>query len=213
MFYTFAAVEEKVKLILRQVRDIFMRFGLKSVTMDDLCRELSISKKTLYQHVSDKNDLVKKAVEFEIDRDQCEISDIIGKNLSAMDELFEIASTVEEKLNNLHPSILYDMQKYYPEAWAVMSRHRNEFIVKTMSNNILKGQEEGIFRRDIDVKIISLLFAMKIELLADNMMYAHLGIKPAQIYFENLKYHVRGISNEAGLRALEKKLESKNPNL
>lgn len=198
---------------MQQARDIFMRFGLKSVTMDDLCREMSISKKTLYQFVNDKNDLVKKAMEFEIDQDQCEIKAIVDKNLNALDELFEIIGSVEEKLKNLHPSILYDMQKYYPEAWAVMSNHRNNFIIKTIANNILKGQNEGIYRTDLNINIISLLFTAKVELLADSQTLTQLGIKPSQIYFENLKYHVRGISNEKGIRALEKKLESKNPNL
>lgn len=213
LFHTFVAVEEKLISLLGQVRDIFMRYGLKSVTMDDLCREMSISKKTLYQYVSDKNELVKKTMEFEIEQDQCEIKSIVQKNLSAMDELFEITESVEEKIKNLHPSILYDMQKYYPEAWELMSNHRNSFIIKTIGDNIRKGQEEGIYRTDIDVNIISLLFATKVELLADNQLFARLGIKPSQIYFENLKYHVRGISNEAGRRALEKKLESKNPTL
>lgn len=181
--------------------------------MDDLCREMAISKKTLYQFVTDKNDLVKKTMEFEIVEDEKAITDITTKNLNALDELFEITNTVEEKLKNLHPSILFDMQKYYPEAWELMSKHRNKFIVDTIGNNILKGQEEGVYRSDLNVKIVALLYATKVELLADNMTISQLNIDPAHIYHENLIYHIRGISNSKGLEALEQKLSSKNPTL
>lgn len=202
-------VEEKIDTLLKQVRDLFMRYGLKSVTMDDLCRELGISKKTLYQFVNDKNDLVLKAMEHEIDKDECDIQKILDLNLSAIDELFEITNTVKEKLKNLHPSILYDMQKYYPEAWDIMSKHRNGFIVKTIGDNILKGQKEGVYRQNIHVQIVAALYASKVELLADNMLFQHLNAEPSEIYYENLIYHLHGISNSQGLKALEEKLHPK----
>jgi len=206
-------VKEKVEHLLNQVRNTFMRYGLKSVTMDDLCREMGISKKTLYRFVTDKNDLVKKAMEFEILKDQEDIQAVISKGLNAIDELFEITNIVEEKLKTLHPSILYDVQKYYPEAWAMMSKHRNGFIVETIGNNILKGQKEGVYRTNLNIQIVSMLYASKVEFLADNMMLASLNIDAPTIYHENLIYHIHGISNSKGLAVLEEKLLLKNPTL
>lgn len=204
-------MKEKVEHLLNQVRNTFMRYGLKSVTMDDLCREMGISKKTLYRFVTDKNDLVNKAMEFEICKDQEDIQAVVSKNLNAIDELFEITGVVEEKLKNLHPSILYDMQKYYPEAWEMMSKHRNGFIVETIGNNIIKGQMEGVYRTDLNTKIVSMLYASKVEFLADNMMLADLNIDTSTIYHENLIYHIHGISNSTGLEVLQAKLLPKNP--
>lgn len=180
--------------------------------MDDLCREMGISKKTLYQFVSDKQDLVKKAMSHEIHTDQCQMNSVLEKNLGAIEELMEITKLVDDKLKNMHPSILYDMQKYYPEAWELMSKHRNEYIVQTIKNNLLKGQQEGIYRSNINVQIIALLFASKIELFADTNSYAHLGLTPSEIYAENLIYHIRGIANLDGIKLLEQKLSSSNPN-
>ncbi len=212
MFLPLSAMEEKIIPLLENVKGIFMRYGIKSVTMDDLCREMGISKKTLYQFVSDKNDLVKKAMSHEICTDQLEMNSILENNLGAIDELIAITKLVGEKLKNLHPSILYDMQKYYPEAWDLMSKHRNGYIVQTIKNNILKGQQEGIYRTDLNEHIIALLFASKIELFADNSVYAHLGLTPAQMYAENLIYHIRGIANPEGIKILEQKFSTSNPN-
>jgi AcrR family transcriptional regulator len=204
-------MNEKLGPILENVKSIFMRYGIKSVTMDDLCREMGISKKTLYQFVSDKNDLVKKAMSQEICSEQFSINTILDKNLGAIDELIEITRFVGEKLKNLHPSILYDMQKYYPEAWEVMSKHRNGYIVQTMRNNIEKGQKEGVYRIEANSQIIALLFASKIELFADTSAYSHLSLTPAEIYSENLIYHIRGIANAKGIKQLEETFSSSNP--
>jgi len=211
MFLPLSAMEEKLTPLLENVKSIFMRYGIKSVTMDDLCREMGISKKTLYQFVSDKNDLVKKAMSHEIYNDQLEMNSVLEKNLGAIDELMEITKLVGVKLKNMHPSILYDMQKYYPEAWEIMSKHRNGYIVQTIKNNILKGQKEGIYRFDLNEQIIALLFASKIELFADTNAYAHLGLTPSQMYAENLIYHIRGIANLEGIKLLEQKFSSSNP--
>jgi TetR/AcrR family transcriptional regulator, cholesterol catabolism regulator len=211
MFLSLPPMNEKLVPILENVKSIFMRYGIKSVTMDDLCREMGISKKTLYQFVSDKNDLVKKAMSQEICSDQLSINSILDKKLGAIDELIEITRLVGEKLKNLHPSILYDMQKYYPEAWEVMSKHRNGYIVQTIRENIEKGQKEGVFRPDVKSQIIALLFASKIELFADTSMYSNLGLTAAEIYSENLTYHIRGIANAEGIKQLEEKFSSTNP--
>lgn len=206
-------MNEKLVPLLENVKSIFMRYGIKSVTMDDLCREMGISKKTLYQFVSDKPDLVKKAMTQEICSDQSSINSILEKNYGAIDELIEITRTMGEKLKNLHPSILYDMQKYYPESWEIMSKHRNGYIVQTIRGNIEKGQKEGVYRQDANPQIIALLFASKIELFADTSIYSHLGITPAEIYSESLTYHLRGIANKEGIKQLEEKLSSPNPTL
>lgn len=210
---TFAAVNEKLSHLLDQVRSIFTRFGVKSVTMDDLCRELSISKKTLYQFVCDKSDLVQKTMKYEIRQDQQEINSILEQHLPAIDELFEITRKVGEKLRHLHPSILYDIQKYYPEAWEIMTQHRSGYIVSVIKKNILKGQDEGVYRHDLNPEIIAMLFTSKIELLANHSLSSQLNAHPLEINQQNLIYHIRGISNQTGLKSLETKLSSINPTL
>jgi AcrR family transcriptional regulator len=197
---------EKLDTILQKAKNIFMRYGLRSVTMDDVCREMGISKKTLYQFVSDKSDLVKKSIEHEIAADKSNVCKIHDLNLNAIEEMLQVNNTVGEKLKNLHPSLLFEMQKYYPEAWAVMSQYRREFIVKIIHENIIKGQTEGLYRTDINPDIISKLYATKVELLTDLTVVNSMDFTPLQLFEENIKYHIRGISNAKGQDLLEKYL-------
>ena len=96
--------------------------------MDDVARELKISKKTLYKFVKDKNDLVKKALICHCKKEVELTSEIISKNTNAIDELIEISKYVSKRLQQVHPSIHYDLEKYYPEAWKIFTDHKMEHI-------------------------------------------------------------------------------------
>jgi len=198
-------VKERFEHIIEQARSLFMRCGLRSVTMDDVSRELGISKKTLYQHVIDKPDLVRKTVEKEIESDQQAVEEILKKNLNAIDELIEISHLVAEKFKNLHPSIMYDMQKYYPDSWALLENYRSRFIVKVILENILKGQKQGLFRTNFKPEVIARLYATKVQLITDIQVFPTSEFNQADVYKESLRYHIYGISNEKGITYLIKK--------
>jgi len=199
--------------LLKQAGEIFMRYGLKSVTMDDVCRELGISKKTLYQYVSDKNDLIAKVLDQDIQEDEKVICALQTSGLSAIDELLHIQKMVTEKVQHMHSSIIYDLKKYYPESWGRIIRHRNEFIVGCIEQNIIKGQQEGVFRTDIHSALIAKIYASRIEVSIDPSLYSGLKITPAEVYAEAMRYHIRGIATEKGLKYLESTQNKTNPEL
>lgn len=192
--------------ILGKARAVFVRCGLRSVTMDDVCREMGISKKTLYRYVSDKPDLIVKTVEREIVEDKELIGQILEKNLNAIDELYEITKHVSERLKHLHPVTVFEMQKYYPEAWAILKKYRNEFVVRVFHDNIIKGQNEGLYREDIRVAIVACLYGVCIDLLAELGRDPRQDINTAAVFYETFKYHIRGIANATGILYLEEKL-------
>ena len=206
-------MNEKLDHLLKQAGEIFMRYGLKSVTMDDVCRELGISKKTLYQYVSDKNDLIAKVLEQDIQEDEKVICALQTSGLSAIDELLHIQKMVTEKVQHMHSSIIYDLKKYYPESWGRIIRHRNEFIVGCIEQNIIKGQKEGVFRTDIHSALIAKIYASRIEVSIDPSLYSGLKITPAEVYAEAMRYHIRGIATEKGLKYLESTQNKTNPEL
>jgi AcrR family transcriptional regulator len=206
-------MNEKLDHLLKQAGEIFMRYGLKSVTMDDVCRELGISKKTLYQYVSDKNDLIAKVLDQDIQEDEKVICALQTSGLSAIDELLHIQKMVTEKVQHMHSSIIYDLKKYYPESWGRIIRHRNEFIVGCIEQNIIKGQQEGVFRTDIHSALIAKIYASRIEVSIDPSLYSGLKITPAEVYAEAMRYHIRGIATEKGLKYLESTQNKTNPEL
>jgi AcrR family transcriptional regulator len=206
-------MNEKLDHLLKQAGEIFMRYGLKSVTMDDVCRELGISKKTLYQYVSDKNDLIAKVLDQDIQEDEKVICALQTSGLSAIDELLHIQKMVTEKVQHMHSSIIYDLKKYYPESWGRIIRHRNEFIVGCIEQNIIKGQQEGVFRTDIHSALIAKIYASRIEVSIDPSLYSGLKVTPAEVYAEAMRYHIRGIATEKGLKYLESTQNKTNPEL
>lgn len=196
-------MNEKLEQILRQSAAVFMRYGIKSVTMDDICRELGISKKTLYQFVEDKADLISKVLNHDIKEEEEAISSIINSKLTALEELHRIQSMVTQKVRNMHSSIIYDLRKYYPEAWNRIMQHRNDFVVGCIEQNIRKGQAEGVFRTDIHPAVIARIYSSRIEVVIDSSLFADLNLSTAEIYVEAVHYHIRGIATEKGLRLLE----------
>ncbi len=206
-------MNEKLDHLLKQAGVIFMRYGLKSVTMDDVCRELGISKKTLYQYVSDKNDLISKVLDQDIQEDEKVICALQTSGLSAIDELLHIQKMVTEKVQHMHSSIIYDLKKYYPESWGRIIRHRNEFIVGCIEQNIIKGQQEGVFRKDIHSALIAKIYAYQIEASIDPSLYSGLKITAVEVYAEAMRYHIRGIATEKGLKYLESTQNKTNPEL
>ena len=203
-------MSSKLEHIIQKARSIFMRCGIRSVTMDDVCKEMRISKKTLYQYVHDKTDLVNQTMRSEIEKDEEEITRLIQGGHNAIDEMFEITQLVSKKVQDIHPSILYDMQKYYPEAWEMMRVHRNDFIEKVIISNIAKGQAEGNYRENLLPAIVARLFASKMDVLSDKQFISDTGYTLLQINSEHLTYHLHGIVTPKGNQYLEHKRANSN---
>jgi AcrR family transcriptional regulator len=204
---TFAPMEEEAQLIYGKVLLLFMRNGIKSMTMDDISRELGISKKTLYKYVTDKNDLVMKLMEEGRKLDECFVKEVQAKGMNAIDENFEISRFFVERLNNVHPSIFYDLQKYHPKAWDAFTKHRNEFIVSSVENNLKHGIEEGLYRADLNIQIIRDIFISRINDIFENKYPSSKEYSFSEIYLESFRYHIRGVASEKGIQYLIEKVK------
>ncbi|MFM9986721.1 MAG: TetR/AcrR family transcriptional regulator [Flavobacteriales bacterium] len=201
-------VEEKEKKLIQSARDVFMKYGIKSVNMDDMARHLSMSKKTLYQYVCDKDELVRKAVLGHGELEDAEIRQVCGKGLNAIDELLEIMHWVVDMLQNVHPSIVFDLQKYHPEVFGEMLENRHRSIYDCMYLNMKKGQREGLYRKDFNVEAIAKVYIGRIDMIFDQKLFPAKDWSLSQVYLEMFKYHIRGIASEKGLEYLGQKLKS-----
>jgi len=110
-------MEDKVTKILQQVSDLYQKYGIKSVSMDDVARELGISKKTLYEYFKDKEDLVGKVLESQMSQIRAVFEIEKDDEHNAVDHLLEIDRIITAFLKNLSPTIHYDLQKYYPSVF------------------------------------------------------------------------------------------------
>jgi TetR/AcrR family transcriptional regulator, cholesterol catabolism regulator len=188
-----------------KITDIFMRYGVKSVTMDDLSRELGISKKTLYQFFSDKEDLVRKVVTQMIAGQKCGIDQMLDqRGMNAIDHLLNMSRFIASHLKTLNPAMIYDLQKYYPKVWEEMVEFKQQNIFHYIMDNIRLGIEEGLYLDDINYEIIANAYVSRLEMYSRGEMKGLEKFSFDEIFNTLFIYHVRGISNNKGLRYLKK---------
>jgi TetR/AcrR family transcriptional regulator, cholesterol catabolism regulator len=199
-------MNEELKNILLKVRELYMTYGIKSITMDDVAKELGISKKTLYQYVTDKDDLVGKFVDNEIAIRQEEICNCFRSGLNAIEELFEISIYMNRIIRNQNPATEYDLRKYYPQHFQKTEKARREGIYEYILLNLRKGIKEGLYREEMNKEIIAKLYLSRAESTHLNELFTKEEFTSLKIFVEILTYHVRGIATKKGIVVLEKKI-------
>lgn len=202
-------MNDKKLEFLKQAFEVYMKFGIKSVTMDELARQLGMSKKTIYTFVKDKNDLVEQCVLMAQKNEHCEMENISNSYENAIDESLAVGESIVTKLRAVHPSIFFDMQKYHPGAFKLMTCDRDELITDTIASNLIKGKKQGLYRENLDEIIISNMYLSFISVLFNGDVFQKKEYTFSQIYSEYFRYHIRGIASDKGLDYLQEIMKTK----
>jgi TetR/AcrR family transcriptional regulator, cholesterol catabolism regulator len=141
--------------ILLKSHELFNRYGLRSVSMGDIAAQLGISKKTVYQYYTDKDDLVSAVFTavMEENRSCCCMDQQKADN--AIHEVFLAFDRMIDMFTNMNPSVLYDMEKYHPAVFKKYQEFKNEFLYNMIRSNLERGISEGLYRAEIDVDILT----------------------------------------------------------
>ena len=205
-------MNEELKNILIKVGCLYKKYGIKSITMDDVSRELGISKKTLYQYVQDKNELVSLVIGLAMEHQVVFFNELYGKGLNAIDELFEVNKMVLQMIKSHNPSEEYDLKKYYPDQFQKIHKIRRDEIYRHIMSNLKKGKEEGLYRVELNEEIIAKVQLMRIENTFDNQIFTDDELLSPKAFLEIFIYHIRGIANDNGIKILEQKLRELESN-
>ena len=203
---------DELKNILAKVRELYTKYGIKSITMDDVAREMGISKKTIYQYVTDKDDLVGKFVINEIELRKEEICNCFKTGFNAIEELFEISFFMNKLIRNQNHATDHDLKKYYPHHYQKMIKIRREGSFNYIYQNLKKGKAEGLYRDEINEEIISKVYISRVESIHLNDMFTVEEFTSLRLFIELLNYHIRGIATEKGIMVLNKKLKELETN-
>ncbi len=125
--------------ILKGAEGLFTKYGIRSISMDDIARHLSVSKKTLYQHFADKDELVTMAVQTHMEEQKKVYDDITNESENAIEELYKISGCLRQHTEDSNPSLLFDIQKFHPKAWNVWVDYKNNFIRCSVARNLEHG--------------------------------------------------------------------------
>jgi len=196
--------KQKIEHLIEKSRELFSRFGVKALTMDDIARDLGISKKTIYQLVGDKSALVKATMESYLEEEKAEMDTILGQSLDSVDAMINMVEYIMGTIRDFNPSALHDLQKYYPETWQMFDEYRFNFVLGRIKENIVSGIEQGVYRPDLDPDVVAKFYISSINITMDPMLFPHNKYQFSSIYREFLNYHLRGIVSAKGLKYLEK---------
>ena len=193
--------------ILELSLQLFAKYGIRSVSMDDIARQMGMSKKTLYQYIDNKADLVNKSMQRHLEMERAFVKKIFDADKNAIDEMIEIGNFVYQKLQQMHrPSLVYDLQKYYRDCWQMLEKHRTEFIYTTVLRNIEQGMAEGLYRQNLKPKLIARFYIDHSKIFFETDIHITQQYQAADIYIELLKYHIYGIASEKGMQYLRDNL-------
>lgn len=202
------AKDDKFFEILMQAKGLFLEYGLRSLSMDDISRKLAISKKTLYQYVDSKEDLISKIFEHSHSETREFYDRICPKDLNAIDILLEASKFVSKEMLRFNPVITFDMMKYYPVLFNNFIEMKRDLIHRKIRDNILQGIKEGIYRENLNPELISQIYVNNLVSMhqADFLAKSHLTFAMVfEVMFEN---HIRAIANRQGLDYFESKRDS-----
>jgi AcrR family transcriptional regulator len=197
----------KDKIIIK-AKDMFLKLGFKSITMDDIACEMCISKKTIYKYFANKELLIEESTQLVHKEVQQIINSIVAKNYNSIEENFEIRRTFKEMFKTSDTSPIYQLKKHYPEIYKKVLAQQIQECESCFRQNIEKGIAQGLYRKGLNVENYIKFYYTLIFSINENTSSEKEALK---LELEALEYHTRAMATLSGITELEKQLQ--NPNI
>lgn len=197
------ATDAKAK-ILKGATDLFIRYGIRSVSMDNIANHIGVSKKTLYQYFKDKDEMVYSVTQAHIERDRMQLDAIAESATNAIDELVNLSACLRENFRNMNPSLLFDLQKYHHKSWNLWIEYKNELIRDQIVRSLNQGKEEGYFRPEINTDIMAIVRLETIQMPFDPVIFPKDKYELGDIQLQIFEHFIHGLFTEKGKKLYEK---------
>jgi len=199
-----------LKDILERVRELFYKYGVRSVSIDDICRDLGISRKKLYEYFASKHKLVEKLLELERQNFEVIFSQYNFEGVNAIDILLTVSKEIGEHFRDISPSMTFDLKKYYPGIYHTHVEERIEFVFSKIQINLTKGINQGMYRTDLSVELIARLYIRRLIDLHNPEFFPAEKFSFRTIFDVMIDNFIRGIATESGLNYYEAKKSNLN---
>jgi len=203
-----SVMETRIYRILECANQLFKTQGFKQVTMDDIARELSMSKKTLYKYFRNKKDLISISVQAYIDKEKQEFCQIHDNANEAIGEMMSIIKHVVNMFETMNPNIFSELIVYYPESWEKMDGFLKNHIYEKIFKNIERGKQEGLYRKSLSSDIMAKMYVVKVKGIMEEDFFPTKSYKKKELLQALIEYHIRGIASKKGIDVLENYLDS-----
>jgi AcrR family transcriptional regulator len=190
--------------IINRAKEMFLKLGFKSITMDDIACDMCISKKTIYKYFSNKELLIEESTQLVHQEVRETIDTIVAKNFNAIEENFQIRRMFKEMFKYSETSPVYQLKRHYPEVYQKVVGYQIEICEGCFRDNILKGISEGLYRENIDVENYVKFYYTLIFSISENTA---LEKEANNLEHKALEYHIRAMATSVGIIELEKQLQ------
>lgn len=179
-----------------------MKLGIRSVSMDDIASHLGMSKKTIYQLFADKDELVDNVIEADIQKIETDFTVCCELSADAIDEIFKTMEMVVLQFRNMNPMVLFDLHKYHYRSYEKFMKYKNTFLLEIINKNLKKGVNEGLYRQDIKIDILS-RFRLESMMLAFNMeSFPPDKYNILEVTLEIIEHFLYGLATEKGYQLI-----------
>ncbi len=201
-----AIIATRIRL---KAHDLFMQYGIRSVSMDDIASNLGMSKKTIYLHFVDKDALVKEVIVSILEANKCHCHADVLASKNAVHEIFLAIDFMMEMFSKMNPAIIFEMRKYHPEAFTQYLAFKNEYIYSIIETNILRGIAEGLYRDDLKVEVIARFRVASMMLSFNPEFHSTVKYDISTIEEELIVYFLFGMVSPKGYKLTTKYLEER----
>ncbi len=185
--------------ICNTTEKMFLRYGIKSITMDDVARELSMSKKTLYQYVTDKDDLVKKTILLHLQSMDSICLNVCMSEGHAIKQILKIAEMMINMHKELNPGLLFDLKKFHPESFKIFTGHRETQMQNQVIENLKLGIAQNLYKKDINIELTTGFYMASIEHCLSSEVGLLNSVPFKEKYAYLVHYHLWAICTPEGL--------------
>ena len=183
---------------------LFCRYGIKGVTMDDIARQLGMSKKTLYKEFEDKNAMIVSLVDSSIMAHHEKTLYFERTSQNAIDEILHLMRYMGSLFTSVNPNVFYDMQRYHTEAWQRFRAFKEDQVLNYIVRNLEKGREQGLYRTDINIRILAVLRMEQLELALNPSVFPSDRFNISEVNVQLLDHFLHGICTLKGHKLINK---------
>lgn len=195
---------ESTERILKGAEELFFKYGIRSVTMDDIARHLGVSKKTIYQLFSDKDEVVHRLMGEKLKEDERDFGKIQYQASNVVEEFFHIMKHLATVIGKVNPSAFYDLQKYHPRSWKLFTDFKENCIERMVEDSLQRGMKQGLIRTDINVKILARLRMQEIDMGFDPLLFPPEKFRILEVQLALLDHFLYGVCTLKGHKLVNK---------
>lgn len=200
------------EVVLHKAKELFFTYGMKSISMDDLAKQAGVSKKTIYQAVADKQELVGKVVDGLIQCHQATLANSCTSSTNAIEEVIHLSCVPFDTLAAININFFYELEKFFPAEWKKLMDHKQTAMLPTILKNLERGIAEGLYREDVNIDFTAAIRLQQISTALNPVGFSNKKMDARQLINDLTYFYIHSITTTKGKRILNKYLNLNNEN-